>query len=513
MTERRPSASCIDGASRWSCLAELLLRLCAPLSTMILARLLTPEAFGLAAAVTVALSLAEIAQDAGFRTFLIQHPFRSQDELERSAAVALTSALFLSLLLCAVFLLGRTALAAWAGMEEAAPALALAALSLPFSACSGILNARFRREFRFRLLFRVRAAEAFCPLFLTVPLALCWPSFWALVAGMLGRALLRFFMLVRLARRERMRGLHLCFDAVRLSEMLGFSLWTSVEFFVIWLCGSAPLAIVGRTLDAHALGLYSTTVTTATQIMATVSAAFLPVAFSVFSRTQDSAAALREALLLFQRRMAFFLFPLGAGVFLFSDMAVAFLLGPHWQEAAPFLGAYCAALAFVHSICHLSSEAIRAVGRPRLSAMLHGVYAVLHSGLVYWAASRSFACLVWTSFFSCGLFCALHAVCLYRLLRLTAGRMLVTVRFPLLASLIMLGFGAWLKQDHSSLLWDAACVLLCVAVYLGLFTLWRSSRQELADLARMLRGRTEEGGLCSESASGRASLSRVDSVS
>lgn len=496
MTDRRPSASCLDGASRWSCFAELLLRLSAPLSTMVLARLLTPEAFGLAAAVAMVLSLIEIVQDAGFRTFLIQHPFRSQGELERATAVALTSTLVLSLLLCAVLLLARETLASWAGMENAAPALALAAMSLPFSACSGVMNARFRREFRFRLLFRVRAAEAFCPLFLSVQLALCWPSFWALVAGMLGRTLLRFFLLVRLARRERMRGLHLSFDAALFSEMLGFSLWTSVEFFVIWLCGAAPLAIVGRMLDAHALGLYSTTVTTAAQIMATVSAAFLPVAFSAFSRVQDSTAELRDSLFLFQRRMAFFLFPLGTGVLLFSDMVVAFLLGPHWQEAVPFLGAYCAALTFVHSICHLSSEAIRAVGQPRRSAMLHGVYGVLHCGLVYWAASRSFSCLTWVSVLSCGLFCVIHAVCLYRLLGLTAGQMLVNMRFPLLSSLTMLGFGAWLRQGHDSLLWDAACVLLCISVYLGLFALWRNSRQELGDLVRMFRGRKGEDGRC-----------------
>ena len=489
MKERKPTASCIDSASRWSCFAELLLRLSAPLSTMILARLLMPEVFGLAAAVAVVLSLAEIVQDAGFRTCLIQHEFRTQDELERATAVALTAALSLSFLLCAVLLPLRGALAAWAGMADVAPALTLALLSLPFSACSGILNARFRRDFRFRLLFRVRAAEAFSPLFITVPLALCWPSFWALAAGMLGRSLLRSFMLVRLARRERMRGLRLRFDAELFAEMFGFSLWTSVEFFVIWLCGALPLALVGRLLDAHALGLYSTAVTTSAQIMAAVSAAFLPVAFSAFSRVQDSAAALGDSLLLFQRRMAFFLFPLGTGVFLFSDMAVAILLGPHWQEAAPFLGAYCAALTLVHSVCHLSSEAIRALGRPRLSALLHGVYAFLHGGLVFWAASRSFSCLVWASVASCGLFCLLHAASLHHLLGLTAGRMIVNMRFPMLASLVMLAFGTWFRHGHGSLLWDAAGIPLCIAVYLGLFVCIRPARQECADLVRMFRGR------------------------
>lgn len=484
-------ASRIDRASRWSCMAELLLRLSAPLTTMLLARLLTPDAFGLAATATVMLSLIEIMQDAGFRTYLIQHEFRSQEELERASAVALGASLALSILLGAAFLLGSGTLARLAGAVELTDALKILALSLPFTACSSVMTARFRRAFQFHILFRVRVAEALSPWLLAVPLALLWPSFWALIAGMLGRMLVRFAALAFCGWRQTMRGLRPAVDLPLLRTMISFSLWTSAEFFIIWLCGAVPIAIVGRVLDAHSLGLYSITVTTAAQIMATASAAFLPVAFSVFSRCQNDTEALRAALSLFQRRMAFFLLPMGVGCLLFSDVIVRVLLGAYWHEAAIFLGIYGLASAFVHSICHISSEMIRALGRPRLSALLHGAYAVLHGGIVFLAASHSFSCLVWSSVLSCSLFCALHIFCMRRLLGVTFGHILGHLRFPLLGASLMLGLGFFLRQSESTPMETVMDMALCALAYLLFFVLFQEPRKELAALLRMF---SERGG-------------------
>ena len=59
----------IGTATKWSAISELLAKLIAPVSSMILARLLTPEAFGVVATVNVIISFADMFTDAGFQKY------------------------------------------------------------------------------------------------------------------------------------------------------------------------------------------------------------------------------------------------------------------------------------------------------------------------------------------------------------------------------------------------------------------------------------------------------------
>ena len=65
-------------ATRWSSITEIVSRLVLPLVNMVLARLLTPDAFGVVATITMIISFAEIFADAGFQKYIIQHKFSDQ---------------------------------------------------------------------------------------------------------------------------------------------------------------------------------------------------------------------------------------------------------------------------------------------------------------------------------------------------------------------------------------------------------------------------------------------------
>lgn len=64
---------------------------------MVLARLLTPDAFGILVTATMVISFVEIFTDAGFQKYLIQHNFDSDKDLFQSSTVAFWSNLVLSL--------------------------------------------------------------------------------------------------------------------------------------------------------------------------------------------------------------------------------------------------------------------------------------------------------------------------------------------------------------------------------------------------------------------------------
>ena len=68
----------VKTATKWSAVTEILSKLVSPLTNMVLARLLTPEAFGIVATLTMVISFAEIFTDAGFQKYIIQHKFDNE---------------------------------------------------------------------------------------------------------------------------------------------------------------------------------------------------------------------------------------------------------------------------------------------------------------------------------------------------------------------------------------------------------------------------------------------------
>ena len=93
-------------ATTWAAITEVAAKLITPITNMLLARLLTPEAFGVVATITIVISFAEVFTDAGFQKYIIQHPFSTDDELNDNATVAFWTNLLISLIIwgCIIFL-------------------------------------------------------------------------------------------------------------------------------------------------------------------------------------------------------------------------------------------------------------------------------------------------------------------------------------------------------------------------------------------------------------------------
>lgn len=78
----------IGNAAKWSVVTEVAAKLVTPISNMILARLLTPEAFGVVATATMVFSFADMFTDSGFQKYLVQHEFENNEERNKATNVA-----------------------------------------------------------------------------------------------------------------------------------------------------------------------------------------------------------------------------------------------------------------------------------------------------------------------------------------------------------------------------------------------------------------------------------------
>ena len=360
-------------ATKWATIGEMAAKLVTPITSMVLARLLTPEAFGVVTTLMMIISFAEIFTDAGFHKYLVQHEFSNDTDRDESTNVAFWSNLVMSLLIWGVIVIFSSTLAALVGSPGLGHVLAVACVSIPLAAFSSIQMALFRRNLDFKTLARVRIISALIPLFVTVPLAFWMRSYWALVIGIIvvnlvNAALLTFYS------KWRPRWFY---SFAKLKEMFSFTIWSMFEAVSIWLTSYVDVFIVGTMLSQYYLGLYKTSSTLVGQIMGLITAITTPVLFSALSRLQNDEKEFQRLFFRFQKLVGLLLMPLGMMLFLFSDFATELILGTQWSEASGFVGLWGLTSAITIVFSHYSSEVFRAKGKPRLSVLAQVLHIIV----------------------------------------------------------------------------------------------------------------------------------------
>lgn len=363
----------VKTATKWSVISEITGKLVSPITTMVLARLLTPEAFGVVTTLTMIITFAEIFTDAGFQKYLIQHNFIDERDQDESTNVAFWSNLTLSILLWGVIAIFSEPLATIVGNPGLGFVLVVACVSIPLEAFSSIQMALFKRILDFKTLTKVRIVATFIPLLVTVPLAFYLRSYWALVIGTITVNLVNAVLLTFFSQWKPRR----FFSFAKLKEMFSFTVWSMIEAISIWLTGYVDIFIVGTMLSQYYLGLYKTSSALVGQIMGIVTSITTPILFSALSRLQSNESEFQNLFFRFQKIVALLVLPLGMGIFIFDDFVTSIILGDQWIEASGFVGLWGLTYSITIVLSHYCSEIYRAKGKPKLSVLAQVLHLVV----------------------------------------------------------------------------------------------------------------------------------------
>lgn len=477
-TQPEISKSTIFNATKWSVLAEVMAKLAAPIVNMILARVLTPSAFGIVASITIVTSFADIFTDAGFQRYLIQHEFANEDELEKSSNVAFYANLALSVFLYLLIVIFRAPIAAAVGCASEATGIAVAGLAVICTTFSGTMTAQFRRNLNFKPLFFVRMISAFIPLVITVPLAFILKNYWALILGTLAQQVFNAVLLTILSPWKP----RLFFRFSLLKQMVSFSLWNLLESLSVWFAGQVNIFIVSNALSSYYLGLYKTSMTTINSYMSLATASVTPVLFSALSRYQHEKSKYQHTFYAFLRGLSLLVFPMGFGVFLYRDFAVQLLLGSQWTEAAEFLGLWALSSAIIIVYTNTACEVYRSLGKPKILFFIQCSYLLVYIPAILWGVEQGFSVLCYVS-------------CLVRFIPLLINLFVLKYKFdfsvfsifkstgiPLFASLLMSGVALLLQRFSQSPLWNCLSILLCAIIYCSILFVFPSTRNSLFSL-------------------------------
>lgn len=474
-------------AAKWTLITEFLSKMISPVTGMILARLLTPEAFGVMASIMVVTSFAEMFADAGFQKYFIQHEFYDEVEKRRCFGTAIMTSCLVALVIWLLIVCVAEEIATLLGTAEVAEGIKVAGFGLVLTSYNGMQAAIFKRNFQFKILFKLRIITLMCPVLVTIPLAYFGVGFWALVWGML----VQQGMTCLVQSRYTNMPFFLKIDMDSLRHMLSFSLWTLFESITIWFSTYGGFFWVGVLLSSYYLGLFRGVLTLTGAAFGLITGAIVPVLFTALSRLQNNMVEFRNLFYGVQSKAALVLMPIGVLLMVFADIAVSILLGEQWHDGDFFFGVWSLTAAFSILINSLASEAIRAKGMPRLSAFSQVLHFPVMWGALWYGAKFGFDAVALGMCASSLWLDAVKLVMLRQVLGFSVRKMASNIINAALPAAVA-GVGAWQLRQVLAHYGMAAVIMAIVAFcvcYLLLLVSRKDNRQVVVTGVAYLRKR------------------------
>ena len=356
MTEPKPDAlgARIRRGVAWKGASQIFLQLSRVVVMVVLARLLSPHDFGVAAMVLVFGTLALIFSDLALGAALVQR--RELSERDRSTVF------WLSVGVGAVFTVAGVAvsglIADFYGEPEVQPLFAVLALTFIVTALGSTQKALLTRELDFRSLeVRLMLSTLLGAAFAIVAAARGFGA-WALVLQQVVIAV-SSTILLWVASPWRPR---LVFSTTALRRLVGFSANVFGTRLLFYTSKNADNILVGRFLGAASLGAYSIAYNLMLAPIERIAGPVQDVLFPAFSRMQDDVRAVAELWLRANRMIAAFSVPALLGFALVAPEFVSVVLGAKWNAAVPVIQ-ILACVGVLQSVQRLNSSVLQARDR------------------------------------------------------------------------------------------------------------------------------------------------------
>ncbi|OLC77083.1 MAG: hypothetical protein AUH78_05175 [Gemmatimonadetes bacterium 13_1_40CM_4_69_8] len=355
----------------WTSGAKWAGQLLAWASTLIVARLLTPEDYGLVGMAAIYLGLITLVSEFGLGSTVITLRNLSEEQVAQLNGLAVLVGLGCFAVACAAAIpLGRF---------FKAPQLpgVVVAMSVAFliTAFKTVPSSLLYREMRFRALALVETGCAVLLAASMIAFALFGLRYWTLVLGWLLSSALSTGAALAL------RGHRFAWPRRdSLAHAMTFSRHILVGRLAWYVYSNADFLVAGRLLGTAALGLYEVGWNMANVPIDKITSLVGQVTPAVFSAVQTDHAALRRYLLRITEGLALITFPASLGLALVAPDFVLLTLGDKWHGAIAPLQLLALSTAF-RAVTPLLSQVLIAIGESRLS-MRYGVLCavVLPSG-------------------------------------------------------------------------------------------------------------------------------------
>ncbi len=306
--------------------------------SIILARLLTPEDFGVVAIVNVFTVFFSVFIDAGFGSALVQ-----KNDLK---PVDCSSVFFMNLVMAgiiyALLFFGAPWIAEFYARPELTACVRVLALTIVVSSFSIVQGAMICREMQFYLNFRISMWSNIGSGIVGAVMAFTGYGVWALIAQMLLKAVLTCILQWCWGSWRPVMAI----DFRRLRSLFQFGGKLFCSGVLDCLYNNIYPLLLGRLFNLSTLSYYNRGNHIPNQAMSIINSTLGTVLFPAFSRIRDDKEKMQLLMQKALKNIMFLVLPCMALLFAAAEPFILILFGEQWRPAIPFMQIFCVVFSF-----------------------------------------------------------------------------------------------------------------------------------------------------------------------
>jgi PST family polysaccharide transporter len=450
-------------------------------TTAVLARLLTPDDFGVFGMTFMVAELAQTLAAFGFGAAIVQRQVDSPEVL----STCFWANVVLGMVVGALLVASGPVVASYFKRQEISLLLWPLALMLLITSALVVPQSILAQRMQFAESVKAQVVGSVVAAIATIGAALAGAGYWSLAVQPLVGNLVSGLMM--LASSRWMPTLHA--RPSDISEMMSFSAHLLGGNIVNFIGRNMPGIVIGRLLDAAALALYGLASHITGSVLFQISSVIVRVLFPTLSAMKDDLPRVRAIWLRSCSAIAIIAFPAMAGTAAVADDLVFLLLGPNWAGSAAPLRVLGLAMA-LQAVLTTSGTVLMSFGRAdKLFHISIGTTLALALGLL---AGTTYGVVGAAVGYAIASSCS-HLLQAWLACRETQTRFrilalelmpwaLASVVAALAMALLSSALPHWSHVPRF-----AVCVLLGAAVYLG--TLMLMARQKTMELVNDIQTR------------------------
>lgn len=322
--------------------------------SLILARLLLPEAYGVISLITVFTSILNLFIDSGFKNALIQK--KDADQLDYSTVFYFN--IVMGVLLYGIMFAAAPLIADFYDRPYMVPYIRAMALTLILGGINGVQQAVVARRMQFKRFFYATLTGTVISAVVGISMAYMGTGVWALITQRLvNQAIDTVFLWYTVRWRPSLR-----FSMKRLKPMFGYGSKLLLSSFANTLMGNLTGLIVGKIYTAELLAYYDKGKNIPNLVVQNLQAAVQSVLFPVIAGNQNQKEEVKKILRKSIMTSTYCVFPCMTGIAVCAEPLVRLLYTEKWIAMVPYLQLWCFCFAFY--LWHTANlQVIQALGR------------------------------------------------------------------------------------------------------------------------------------------------------
>lgn len=355
--------------------------------SIVLARLLNPEVYGVVALLTVFIAILQVFVDSGLGTALIQK--KDADQVDFST-VFYTNIIYCTFLYLVLFVLAP-AISAFYNNQDLTNYIRVLGITLLISGVKNVEQAYVSRNMLFKKFFWSTLFGTVVSAIIGIYLAFKGYGPWALIFQSLTNTAIDTIVLWIIVKWRPTKD----FSFRRLRELYKFGWKLLVSALLETSYNEFTQLVIGKKYSSEQLAYYNKGKQLPNLLATNINSSFDSILLPALSKEQDNRERVKALTKRVLKTSVYVIAPMMVGIAAIGDNLILFLLGPKWIECVFFLRIFC--ITYIFWPIHTANlNAIKAMGRSDYFLVLEIIKKGIGIALILFAMQISVNAIAWS---------------------------------------------------------------------------------------------------------------------